>query len=116
MMIDFRQITENIICFSVDIQVYNDTVISKVLYWLTDLYLINRNTSTDTIQSIELKKKDGIFTQEEVDQLERKINQDFVDYKVRDIVGQETRNIRDILYVKAFANNDEFEDYMLTGE
>lgn len=115
-MTNFRQITENTVHFSVDTLIYNDTVISKALYWLTDLYLINRNTSTDTIQSIELKKKDGIFTQEEVDQLERKINQDFIDYKVRDIVGQETRNIRDILYVKAFANNDEFEDYMLTGE
>lgn len=115
-MTDFRQIAENFIRFSVDTQIYNDTVISKVLYWLTDSYLINRNTSTGTIQSIELKKKEGIFTQEEVDQLERKINQDFIDYKVRDIVGQETRNIRDILYVKAFANNDEFEDYMLTGE
>lgn len=115
-MTDFRQITENTVHFSVDTLIYNDTVISKVLYWLSDLYLINRNTSTDTIQSIELRKKDGIFTQEEVNQLERKINQDLVDYKVRDIVGQETRNIRDILYVKAFANNDEFEDYMLTGE
>lgn len=115
-MTDFRQIAENSIHFSVDTQIYNDTVISKVLYWLTDLYLINRKTLTDTIQSIELKKKDGIFTQEEVSQLEREINQDFIDYKVRDIVGQETRNIRDILYVKAFANNDEFEDYMLTGE
>lgn len=115
-MTDFIQITENRVRFSVDTLIYNDTVISKALYWLTYLYLINRNTSTDTIQSIELKKKDGIFTQEEVDQLERKINQDFIDYKVRDIVGQETRNIRDILYVKAFANNDEFEDYMLTGE
>ncbi len=115
-MTDFRQITENTVHFSVDTLIYNDTVISKVLYWLSDLYLINRNTSTDTIQSIELRKKDGILTQEEVNQLERKINQDLVDYKVRDIVGQETRNIRDILYVKAFANNDEFEDYMLTGE
>lgn len=115
-MTDFRQIIENTVHFSVDTLIYNDAVISKVLYWLSDLYLINRNTSTDTIQSIELRKKDGIFTQEEVDQLDRKINQDFIDYKVRDIVGQETRNIRDILYVKAFANNDEFEDYMLTGE
>lgn len=115
-MTDFRQITENSIHFSVDIQIYNDAVISKVLYWQTELYLISRKTSTGTIQSIELKKKDGIFTQEEIDQLEIKLNQDFIDYKVRDIVGQETRNIRDILYVKAFANNDEFEDYMLTGE
>lgn len=115
-MTDFRQIAEYSIRFSVDTQIYNDAVISKVLYWLTDLYLINRNTSTGTIQFIELKKKEGIFTQEEVDQLERKLNQDFIDYKVRNIVGQETRNIRDILYVKAFANNDEFEDYMLTGE
>ncbi|MBF0761364.1 His-Xaa-Ser system protein HxsD [Dysgonomonas mossii] len=115
-MTDFRKIAENFIRFSVDTQIYNDTVISKVLYWLTDSYLISRNTSTDTIQSIELKKKEGIFIQEEIDQLERKLNQDFIDYKVRDIVGQETHNIRDILYVKAFANNDEFEDYMLTGE
>ena len=45
-----------------------------------------------------------------------KFNQDLIDYKNRDLIMHETKDIRNILYVKAFANNDDFEDFNLVSE
>ena len=45
-----------------------------------------------------------------------KFNQDLIDYKNRDLVINETKDIRNILYVKAFANNDDLEDINLVSE
>ena len=45
-----------------------------------------------------------------------KFNQDLIDYKNRDLIMHETKDIRNILYVKAFANNDDFEDFNLASE
>ena len=36
--------------------------------------------------------------------------------KNRDLITNETKDIRNILYVKAFANNDDFEDFNLASE
>jgi len=63
-----------------------------------------------------LEKKTGVITDTELPILKEKLNRYFIDFKTRDIVNHETQNIRDILYIKAFANNDDFEDYNLIGE
>ena len=112
-MFFFELVTENQIRFSVDLTIYNEKVISKVLYWLTDQYLIYWQRISDTKQDIVLEKKSSIINDQEFKFLKGKINQDFIDYKNRDIIIEETKNIRDILYVKAFANNDQFEDFNL---
>jgi hypothetical protein len=39
-----------------------------------------------------------------------KIKRDLVDFKTRDIISAETRNIREILIAKAFANDDSFDE------
>lgn len=106
-------IAENKILLSVDLTIFNERIISKVLYWLTDQYLIYWQSKSDTKQEIVLEKKDSFMTDQDFKLLKERINQDFIDYKNRDIIIEETKNIRDILYVKAFANNDEFEDFNL---
>ena len=112
-MFFFELVTENQIRVSVDLTIYNEKVLSKVLYWLTDEYLIYWQRISDTKQDIVLEKKNSIITDQDFKFLKEKINQDFIDYKNRDIIIEETKNIRDIIYVKAFANNDEFEDFNL---
>ncbi len=102
--------------FEVDKKIYDDNIISKVLYWLSDDYVIFRKSVNLQTEIITLQKKLGIFSDDKIILLKNKINQDFIDYKVRDIVNIETRNIRDILYIKAFANNDDFTDYNLISE
>lgn len=113
-MTGFEQIDGNKIRFIVDIFIYNDHVVSKVLYWLIDSFYIERNTISENLQQILLEKKQGIISENEFLLLREKLNQDFIDFKTRDIIHTETCNIRDILYIKAFANNDDFEDYNLT--
>lgn len=112
----FKRINDNTVYFIVDIAIYNDTVISKVLYWLIDAFYIERESLENNRQQIVLEKKKGIISEDESYHLKEKLNQDFIDFKLRDIVNAETQNIRDILYIKAFANNDDFEDYNLIQE
>lgn len=112
----FKRINENTVYFIVDGAIYNDAVISKVLYWLIDAFYMERKSFENNRQQIVLEKKKGIISEDELYHLKEKLNQDFIDFKLRDIVNAETQNIRDILYIKAFANSDEFEDYTLTGE
>ena len=107
-MIEFTLHSENRIFFSVNNELYNDTVIFKVLYWLSEIYTI-------TIDKIEnyteiTLEKGSAFNSEELQKLNLKISQDLIDFKVRDIVNNETKNIRELLLIKAFANNDDFDD------
>jgi His-Xaa-Ser system protein HxsD len=112
-MISFDKTENNKIEIKVDKNIYNDTVISKVLYWLTDSYFIYQNCENGMIQKIILEKKENSISNDEFVSLKNKLNQDFIDFKVRDIITNETKNIRDILYIKAFNNSDEFADYNL---
>lgn len=109
----FERVSENKIHISIDLTIFNERVISKTLYWLTEKYFIYWQVGSGNIQEITLEKKNGNVNNEEFRSLHDKMNQDFIDYKNRDIILNETKNVRDILYIKAFANNDEFEDYNL---
>ncbi|WP_298614631.1 His-Xaa-Ser system protein HxsD [uncultured Odoribacter sp.] len=109
----FELTAENKIHLSIDLTIFNEKVVSKVLYWLTDQYLIYWQNKSGTIQDIILEKKELPISEQDFKYLKEKISQDFIDYKNRDIIIEETKNIRNILYVKAFANNDEFEDFNL---
>ncbi len=113
-MMNYKRISFNSIAFNIDLKVYSDIVISKTLYWLAEDFIIERYSVDDFYQHIVLEKKKNDLSEEEIIRLKIKINQNLVDFKLRSIINDETRNIRDILYVKAFANNDDFEDYNLS--
>lgn len=112
-MVSFDQIAEDKIQIKIDTAIFNDTVITKTLYWLQCDYLVFWNTLKDNIQNIILEKKDGTISEEEFMKLKSRLNQNLIDFKIRDVVNKETKNIRDILYIKAFANGEDFEDYNL---
>lgn len=113
-MIDFIFL-DNRCKLIVDLSIFNEYVISKVTYCLSEEFLIYQQNLEDGLQSIILEKKQGSFYDNEFQSLKERVNQLLIDYKNRDIVNRETKNIRDILYVKAFANNDDYEDYNLMG-
>jgi len=113
-MIDFVLI-DNRCKLIVDLVIFNDRIISKVVYCLSGDYLIYQQNLENNLQSIILEKKQGLLLDDDFQSLKDKINQLLIDYKNRDIIQQETKNIRDILYVKAFANNDDYEDFNLMG-
>ncbi len=112
-MIGFTLLSKNQCQFSFDTIIFNENIAAKVLYWLSEEYLIYWKSKDDSIQIVLLEKKNEFISENEFQILKKDINQRFIDYKNRDIIIQETKNIRDILYIKAFANNDDFEDFNL---
>lgn len=105
--------SENTFCFTINASIFNERVLTKALYWYAESFIIYWNKNKDNLFEITLELKPSankIYTFEYVT---HKFNQDLIDYKNRDLITNETKDIRNILYVKAFANNDDFEDFNL---
>lgn len=83
----------------VDRQIFPDECISKVVYWLSGEYSITRRLNPNNIEVISLKPMTG---QEDMGKLETMFFQKLNDFKLRQIVEDETHDIRTILYAKAF--------------
>jgi His-Xaa-Ser system protein HxsD len=115
-MVDFTRKSDKEVSFHIDLSIFNERLIAKVLYCYSKDYFVYWRNKEEQIQEVILEKKDGTISNDFFKNLKEKINQDLIDFKNRDIINQETKNIRDILYVKAFANNDNFEDFNLTSE
>lgn len=95
----------------VDRNIYSDSVISKVVYWLSGSYVVesklNNNTEVLTISGMK-----GTTIDEEA--LHNKVFQMLNDQKLRNIIEDETKDIRTILYAKAFADFDDLTEEDLT--
>lgn len=92
---------DNGLHFSLDADLYSEDVLFKCFYWYGADYDLAIEKD-GRIFRIFLHSKSQIGTNHEV--LLQKINQDLIDFKLRDIVSKETKNIRDLLTAKAFAH------------
>ncbi len=94
------------IVLSIDRAIFTDEVISKAVYWETNQYIVSRQLNGKTeMLTFEPKPQ---CTENEAALRERFLTR-LNDFKVQQIVDNETKDLRTILYVKAFANNDDFE-------
>ena len=110
-MTDIFQNSNGDIVLSVDTSIYDDWVIDKALYWHTADYIITRKNDLENhLQVITMSLKEG-HSSIEFPELKEKLSNDFIDYKNRHTIAQETANIRDLLFAKAFANNDDFVEF-----
>lgn len=92
---------DNELHFSLDEEIYSDDVLFKCFYWYGADYNIDINKKNTTyLITITCKTDMGINH----DALLMKIKQDLIDFKLRDIVTKETKNIRELLTAKAFAH------------
>lgn len=91
---------------SIDRTIFSDEVISKAVYWETNQYIINRQLS-GSVESISFEPKAQCNEDENV--LKERFLTRLNDIKVQQIINNETKDLRTILYIKAFANNDDFE-------
>lgn len=87
----------------IDRYIYSDSCISKVVYWLSNQYPIVRhldgNEEIITIDfDVDEKEIERIFYE--------KLN----DYKLREVINIETKDIRTILYAKAFGDFDDITE------
>jgi hypothetical protein len=115
-MFNFRQISPYEIVFLCDTNIYKNDVISKVLYTMVDRFLCFRQMESCHEEKITLKKKDGIFHSVEINELEKELNQKFIDFHLRQIIQKETKDIRSILYIKAFANQKNSHEIQQDGK
>lgn len=95
----------------IDTSIYGENIISKALYWFPGSYIIYRKNLQENLQEIIFKRTEGSITQKDLPAFETRLCQELIDYKNREIINNETKDIRNILYVKAFANNDEFIEF-----
>lgn len=105
--------SENVFCYTIDTSIFSDSVITKALYWYAESFIIYWSRKNDNIYEINLELKPNANHLYTFENVTIKFNQDLIDYKNRDLIVCETKDIRNILYVKAFANNDDFEDFNL---
>lgn len=106
-MFDFHTISDNKACFYIDTEIYSNSIIAKVCYWLNRDFIVFSKKKDKIIEFIiEPVKEISSWTN-----VKQKISQLLSDYQLREIINTETKDIRTILYVKAFANLDEFEEY-----
>lgn len=85
---------------TVDRQIYNDLCISKAIYSLSDIYTFSR-TLDNNLEIIEVVSKTG----QNID--ESKFFDVLNDFKLRGIINKETKDIKTILFAKAFGDLDE---------
>lgn len=87
--------------FSLEEVLYNESVLYKCFYWYGAEYDVSI-TKFKEIYQIRLTSKTDMGINH--DALEKKIRQDLIDFKLRDIVAKETKSIRELLTAKAFAH------------
>lgn len=93
----------------IDRNIYSDSCISKTIYWLSGSYVCERKY-IDGRECIDIAPIDKTCNIVE-ETIKSVFLQVLNDYKLREIVREETKDINTILYLKAFANcNELLED------
>lgn len=91
----------------IDRKIYSDSCISKVVYWLSDQYTIERRIEGD----MEVLKIGEVDDEQQFKELFfEKLN----DFKLRETIESETKDIRTILYAKAFGEFDDLTEEEIT--
>jgi His-Xaa-Ser system protein HxsD len=91
----------------IDRNIYSDSCISKVVYWLSDQYTIERRMEGCN----EILQIEGVADEHSFKNLFfEKLN----DFKLRGIIENETKDIRTILYAKAFGDFDDITEEVIT--
>ncbi len=113
-MISFIGLDENRFEVKIDLSLFSLSVIYKTFNWFTDrftVYFINNDDNTlDTI----LEKNDSTIPISE-DELKSKISQYLIDYQTREIIHDETKNLKELIMVKAFSSLPDFKEDKLLG-
>lgn len=91
----------------IDRDIYSDSCISKVVYWLSDQYTIERHLDGN---------EEIITINADVDEpkVRNIICKMLNDYKLREVIDRETKDIRTILYAKAFGDFDGITEEEIT--
>lgn len=101
-MTSFNVVSDNRAIVRVDSDVYSKEVLAKVVYWLSRDFTIMQSLDGKD-WSLSLESKNTVVW----DDIKKRLFQLLSDYQMREIIAAETKDIKNILYIKAFANVDE---------
>jgi His-Xaa-Ser system protein HxsD len=101
-MKSFEVVSDNRAIVKIDADIYFKGVITKVVYWLSRDFTIMQNIDgQDWMLSLESQNVVNW------DDVKRRLSQLLTDYQMREVITAETKDIKNILYIKAFANVEE---------
>jgi len=99
-------IDETSVQIKIDSTLYSLEVIHKCFYWYAGKYSVEISTEG---KSFIVKMKE-IKEEWDIQSVVSKIQSDLIDFKTREIISADTKNIREMLIAKAFSHNDEFDE------
>ena len=101
-MKSFTVDSDNRAIIKIDSDIYSKEVVTKVAYWLSrDFTIMQSVDGKDWVLSLECQ--DAVV----VDEVKKRVSQLLADYQMREVITTETKDIRNILFIKAFANVEE---------
>ncbi len=99
-------IENNTLQLIIDNTLYSSEVVYKCFYWYGGEYSVKINIEQNSfVVNLSGPKKEW-----NIESIVSKIKTDLIDFKTREVIFNETKNIRELLIAKAFAHNDEFEE------
>ena len=91
--------SDNRAIVKIDLGIYSKEVVTKVVYWLSRDFTIIQEREDKTM-TLSLESQNVVSW----DEVKKHISQMLTDYKMREVITAETKDIRNILFIKAFAN------------
>ena len=102
-----NEVLDNQIVVYIDSVLYSKDGVFKCLYWYGEHFRTSVTLEKDRFFRISLESKDETkFSTSELKKFLIKLENDLIDFNLRDIVTKETQNIRDLLTAKAFSNGE----------
>lgn len=86
----------------IDSGIYSKDVVAKVVYWLSRDFTIMQSLES-SVWTLSLESHDMVNW----DDVKERLSQLLTDYQMREVITAETKDIKNILYIKAFANVEE---------
>lgn len=86
----------------IDSDIYSKEVVAKVVYWLSRDFTIMQGVDGKD-WTLALETQNAVVW----DEIKKHLSQLLTDYQMREVIAAETKDIKNILYIKAFANVDE---------
>lgn len=101
-MKSFTTVSDKKAFIEIDTSIYSKEVIAKVVYWLSRDFTFMQSTDGNT-WTVIIESHDVVNW----DDVKRRLSQLLTDYQMREVITTETKDIKNILYIKAFANVEE---------
>ena len=86
----------------IDADIYSKEVIAKVAYWLSHDFTIMQSIEGN-FWTLSLESHNVVNWDDDKGRLSHMLT----DYQMREVIESETKDIKNILYIKAFANVEE---------